>query len=121
MVDTGSGGLCRLMVAVLEVDGLIIRSSSADVGGCRPVRHPVADCEPSSTLRGPGVAVVELRFQCAPEGFRPGRCPSTPPLRPTDWRRMLVAAGEPGELPGGVLGASVGVKMTRPAAAARAW
>ncbi len=75
MVDTGSGGLCRLMMAVLEVDW----ADHADLGvpssAVVDPFDPVADCEPGSVLGGPGVSVAELRFQCAPEGFGLGIVP----------------------------------------------
>ena len=75
MVGTGSGGLCRLMMAVLEVDW----ADHADLGvpssAVVDPFDPVADCEPGSVLGGPGVSVAELRFQCAPEGFGLGIVP----------------------------------------------
>lgn len=67
MVDTGSGGLCRLIVVVLELhwaDHADLRVPSSAV--VDPF-DPVADREPSSCLGRPRVAVVELRLQCAPE------------------------------------------------------
>lgn len=68
-MDTGSGGLCRLSVTVFELD----RTDHADLrvpsAAVVDPFDPVADREPSSFLGGPGVSVVELRFQCAPEGF----------------------------------------------------
>ena len=76
MVDTGSGGLCRLMVAVFEVDGADHTDLRVPTSAVVDPFDPVADCEPSSTLRGPGVAVVEFRFQCAPEGFGLGVVPA---------------------------------------------
>ena len=66
MVDTGSGGLCRLIVAVLEfnwADHADLRAPSSAV--IDPF-DPVADSEPSSDLRRPGMPVVQLRFQSPP-------------------------------------------------------
>jgi hypothetical protein len=57
MVDTGSGVLCRLIVAVFgldRADHADFRVSSAVVDAF----DPVANCEPSSDLRGPGPPVV---------------------------------------------------------------
>jgi hypothetical protein len=69
MVDTGSGGWCRLSVAVLEVDGADHAEFRVPSSAVVDPFDPVTGREPSSTLGGPGVSVVELRFQCAPEGF----------------------------------------------------
>jgi hypothetical protein len=60
MVDTGSGGLCRLMVAILEDDGADHPEFRVPPSTVVDPFDPVADCEPSSTLRWPGVSTVEL-------------------------------------------------------------
>jgi hypothetical protein len=78
MVDTGSGGLCRLSVVVLEVDGADHADLRVPSSAVVDPFDPVADCEPSSDLRRPGVSVVELRFQCAPEGFGLSVVPAHP-------------------------------------------
>jgi hypothetical protein len=108
MVDTGSGGLCRLIVAVLEIDWADHTDLGVPSSAVVDPFDPVADCESTSDLRRPGVSVVELRFQCAPEGFGLGVVKAHP--RPTDRLGHVVSAGESCELPGGVLRTAVGVK-----------
>jgi hypothetical protein len=108
MVDTGSGGFCRLSVAVLEFDGADHAEFRVSSLAVVDPFDPVADCEPSSDLRWPGVSIVELRFHCAPKGFGLGVVPAHPrsPYRLSH----VVTAGEPCELPGGVLSATVRIK-----------
>ena len=67
MVDTGSGGLCRLSLAILELDWADHADLRVPSSAVVDSFDPVADREPSSILRRPGVSVIELRFHCAPE------------------------------------------------------
>jgi len=69
---------------------------------------PVADGELSGRASGPQVSVVELDFQCCPEGFGRSVIPAHPGT--TDRARQVVPVGEPGQLPGGVLTAGVSVQ-----------
>ena len=112
MVDTGSGGFCRLSVAVLEVDGADHSEFRVPLSAVVDTFDPVADCEPSSDLRWPGVSVVELRFQCASKGFGLGVVPAHPgsPHRLSH----VISTCEPCELPGSVLSATVGVEDDLP-------
>jgi hypothetical protein len=97
MVDTGSGGLCRPMVAVLEFDGADHSDLRVPPSAVVDSFDPVADCEPSGDLGWPGVSVVELRFQCAPEGFGPGVVPGTPPIvDPATDQNVTLSSKRPG-------------------------
>ena len=59
MVDTGSGGLCRLIVAVLDLDWGDHADLRVPSSAVVDPFDPVADRQPSSSLGRPGVAVVE--------------------------------------------------------------
>lgn len=83
MVDTGSCGLCRLSVAVLEVDGTDHADLQVPWSAVVDPFDPVPDREPSSTLRRPEVAVVEPDFIVLQQDSA-WTCLSTPPVRLTD-------------------------------------
>jgi hypothetical protein len=69
---------------------------------------PVADSEPGRSTGRPRIPVVELDFQCRPEGFGRSIIPALTGA-PNRTRRVM-PIGEPRQLRGGVRTAAVGVK-----------
>jgi len=73
---------------------------------------PVADGELSGCPAGPQISIIELDFQCRPEGFG---CRVIPAHTGTaDRAGQVVPAGESGQLRGGVLTTAVGVQNYLP-------
>src|SRR6478672_4042756 len=67
LVDTRSGGLCRLSESVFEVDGTHHSEGRMASASVVDSLDPVADAELGGCLGRPQVPVVELDFQCGPK------------------------------------------------------